>query len=97
VSGANRYVDGGDGGDAYTYAPPEVDAVVDRPAQVTVEAIESGPVRARLLVTARYELPVRAVGDERACTRRAAEVVPVDLRTTLELRTGERFLRVHTE
>ena len=32
VEGANRYVDGGDGGDTYNYSPPAVDTVVDRPA-----------------------------------------------------------------
>ena len=36
-----------------------------------------------------------AVGDERSCARRSDETVRVDVVTTLELRAGERFLRVH--
>ena len=97
VTGANRYVDGGDGGDTYNYSPPTVDTVVDRPESVDVEATESGPVRARLVVTARYRLPACAVGDERSCERRGDDDIDVDIRTTLELRTGERFLRVRVE
>ena len=97
VTGANRYVDGGDGGDTYNYSPPTVDTVVDRPESVDVEATESGPVRARLVVTARYRLPACAVGDERSCERRGDDDIDVDIRTTLELRTRERFLRVRAE
>jgi alpha-mannosidase len=97
VAGANRYVDGGDGGDTYNYSPPTVDTIVDEPESVAVTVTESGPVRARLVVTARYRIPERAVGDERACSRRDDDTVVVEIRTTLELRTGERFLRVRTE
>ncbi len=97
VGGLNRYVDGGDGGDTYNYSPPAVDTLVDRPESVTVSVTESGPVRARLVVTTRYLLPPRAIGDERSCSARRDERVPLDVVTTLELRTGERFLRVHVE
>jgi mannosylglycerate hydrolase len=97
ITGANRYVDGGDGGDTYNYSPPAIDTVVDRPISVDVAVAESGPVRARTVVTARYLLPARAEGDERSCARRVDETVATDVRTTLELRTGERFLRVRVE
>jgi alpha-mannosidase len=97
VEGANRYVDSGDGGDTYNFSPPDDDVVVDRPVQVRVRATESGPVRGRLEIAALYQIPRAAVGDERSCSRRTAETVPIELRTTLELRTGERFLRVHVE
>ena len=97
VEGANRYVDGGDGGDTYNYSPPGRDAVIDHPESVDVEVIETGPVRAQLLVTARYRLPAHAIGDERYCTQRSDGTVSVDIRTTLELRTGEQFLRVRVE
>ncbi len=73
VRGANRYVDGGDGGDTYNYSPPAVDTIVDRPESVAVTVDESGPVRARLTITASYSLPTHAVGDERSCTRRSAD------------------------
>jgi alpha-mannosidase len=97
VAGANRYVDSGDGGDTYSFSPPRHDVVVDRPVQVRVRATESGPVRGRLEIAAVYEIPRAAVGDERSCSRRTAETVPIELRTTIELRAGERFLRVHVE
>jgi alpha-mannosidase len=97
VSGANRYVDGGDGGDTYNYSPPDDDTIFDAPESVSVEPTESGPARARLVVTSRYRLPTHAIGDERSCSRRSDATLPADVRTTLELRTGERFLRVRTE
>jgi mannosylglycerate hydrolase len=97
LPGLNRYVDGGDGGDTYNYSPPAVDTVVEQPESVEVTVTESGPVRARLVVIATYSLPAHAVGDERACSTRSAEQVPIDVVTTYELRTDERFLRVHVE
>jgi alpha-mannosidase len=97
IVGANRYVDGGDGGDTYNFSPPDLDRVVDRPESVCVAVVEAGPVRARLAVSARYRLPTHAIGDQRSCARRSDDAVPVDIRTVLELRTGERFLRVRVE
>ncbi|MEX2100363.1 MAG: glycoside hydrolase family 38 C-terminal domain-containing protein [Acidimicrobiia bacterium] len=97
VEGANRYVDGGDGGDTYNYSPPTRDTIVDMPESVRVEVVERGPVRARLLVVAGFRWPARAIGDERSCSQRSDSTVDVEIRTTLELRTGERFLRVRVE
>jgi alpha-mannosidase len=97
AAGLNRYVDGGDGGDTYNYSPPTIDTVVDRPESVAVTATESGPVRARLVVRATYALPAHAIGDERSCRARSDERQAVEVETTLELRTGERFVRVHVE
>jgi hypothetical protein len=97
VTGANRLVDGGDGGDTYNYSPPAEDTIIDRPVAVQVEPTEHGPVRARLVVTSAYDLPHHAIGDERSCSRRSDETERIEVRTTLELRAGERFLRVHAE
>jgi alpha-mannosidase len=97
VAGGNRYVDGGDGGDTYNYSPPAVDATVDAPQSVTVEITESGPVRARIAVTAAYRLPSHAIGNERSCARRSDDSVDLAIRTTYELRAGERFLRVRAD
>jgi alpha-mannosidase len=44
-----------------------------------------------------YRWPRRAIGDERRCTRRSDEQILTEVTTTLELRVGEPFLRVHTE
>jgi len=96
VGGLGRLVDGGDGGDTYNYSPPDDDTLVDRPEQVEVTALESGPVRAQVRIDATYSWPKHAIGDEGSCSRRAEDPVPVTVHTTLELRAGERFLRVHT-
>jgi len=97
LSGCGRIVDDGDGGDTYNYSPPASDVVVERPDTVRVETVESGPVRARVSVVSDYTVPVEAVGDERACTRRSDETATLRILTILELRAGERFLRVAHE
>jgi alpha-mannosidase len=97
ITGANRYVDGGDGGDTYNYSPPAVDHVVDRPDSVTIDVLEPGPVRARILVTATYHVPSHAIGDEHACSARSDDALEVTVRTTLELRADERFVRVRVD
>jgi alpha-mannosidase len=97
VTGANRLVDGGDGGDTYNYSPPAIDVIVDRPSAVRVAVTETGPVRARIEVDATYALPRHAIGDERSCERRSEATESVEVHTVLELRPGERFLRVHAE
>ena len=97
VEGCGRLVDGGDGGDTYNYSPPDDDLIVDRPDAVRVRAAETGPVRARVIIDADYSWPAFAVGDVRLCTSRSEETVRATVRTTLELRAGERFLRVTHE
>ena len=97
VSGLGRLIDGGDGGDTYNYSPPATDRLIDTPDAVRVTTIERGPVRARVRVESDYSWPARAYGDERSCSARSDEVVAVTVTTTLELRTGERFLRVAHE
>ena len=97
IAGCNRLVDGGDGGDTYNYSPPDRDLIVDGPEQVRVEVVEGGPVRARAVVTATYRWPAHAIGNAFRCTERSTETVLVTAITTLELRTEERFVRVHVE
>jgi len=97
IAGLGRLVDGGDGGDTYNYSPPLTDTVIDRPETVTTTILDAGPVRARVLVESTYRWPTHAPGDAATCERRSEETADVHVRTTLELRTGERFLRVHTE
>ena len=97
ATGLGRLVDGGDGGDTYNYSPPATDRIVDTPDAVRVTALESGPVRARVQIDADYTWPAGAHGNERSCDARSDETVPVTVTTTLELRTGERFLRVAHE
>jgi hypothetical protein len=94
VDGLGRLVDGGDGGDTYNYSAPDRDRIVDRPDDVAVTMLESGPARARVRIDAIYTVPARANGDHRRCTSRSDETVPMRVRTTLERRVGEPFLRV---
>jgi alpha-mannosidase len=48
-------------------------------------------------IDATYRWPSHAIGDFRACSARNDDMVAVTVHTTLELRTGERFLRVTHE
>lgn len=90
VTGLGRLVDGGDVGDTYNWCPPDHDAVVDRPTSVTVEVTERGPLRGRLVVRATHGWPTHADGGARV------GLVEVDVVTTLELRAGERLVRLTT-
>ena len=90
TSGLGRLVDDGDAGDTYNYSPPAGDQVVDDPGAVTVRVLESGPLRAAVEVRASYDWPERIADDER--TGSVTHVV----RTRLEVRADERFVRVTT-
>ena len=90
LAGLGRLVDDGDVGDTYNYCPPDTDVVVDRPAEVRVDVLDDGPVRGRLQITSTYRWPHRADGSARSGERE------VDVTTTVELRAGERFVRVTT-
>ncbi len=78
--GLDRLVDGGDAGDTYNYSPPPGDTLVDHPSAVNVDAVESGPLRAALEVTRTY-----------GWSEQSVTVV-----TRLELRAGERLVRITT-
>jgi len=96
VTGYGRLVDGGDAGDTYNWCPPEHDVVVDRPARVSVLPGEPGPMRASIVVEVDLVLPERATPRDDGTWERSGEVVQ-PVRTTLELRAGEPFVRVRTE
>jgi alpha-mannosidase len=90
--GFDRLVDEGDHGDTYNYSPPDHDSVVERPDEVTIEAIETGPMRARIEIRRHFTWPERI--DDAARARVGSEAVEVT--TVLELQAGEDFVRVHT-
>ncbi len=79
LEGVGRIVRGFDVGDSYNYAPPADDVLVDRPESVRVESLESGPVRASLVVRRTYTWPPDHV---------------VEVETHVELRAGEPFVRL---
>jgi len=96
AGGLNRHVDGGDGGDTYTWCPPAADTVVEVPRAVTVAVEESGPLRGRVAIAATYDWPVSADGDERACTQRSATTTAVTVRTVVALGAGDPVVAVDT-
>jgi hypothetical protein len=97
IAGLGRIVESGDGGDTYNYSPPAADQIVDSPISVRVHVEETGPVFARCIIEADYLWPTHAVGDERSCSERSTSLAQHTVATTLELRVGERFLRVTHE
>jgi hypothetical protein len=88
-AGLGRLVDGGDAGDTYNYCPAADDLIVDTPTHVTTTVIESGPLRARLRIDARYEWPERV---DDAGGRVGSRDVAVT--TVLELRSGSPLVHV---
>ncbi|GAB7106737.1 hypothetical protein JCM4814A_50510 [Streptomyces phaeofaciens JCM 4814] len=91
--GVGRLVDGGDRGDSYNYAPPAQDVLVSEPTRITVERLESGPLRARLRVTRVYAWPTGLSGDRDLRDDRTA---PTPVETVVEVRAGEPFVRIST-
>ena len=89
-AGLGRLVDGGDCGDTYNWCPPADDTVVHAPGSVDVAVLERGPLRARVLVVARYRWPAGREGLD----RRTAATVDNTVHALLELRAGERAVRV---
>ncbi len=91
TTGLGRLVDGGDEGDTYNYSPPAFDSVVDWPDSCTVMAVEHGPLRGALLMTARYHWPECIEDGERIRGR------DVTVETLIELHAGDRLARVTVE
>ena len=91
LTGVGRIVEGGDFGDSYNYGPPASDVIVERPSAVSVSADLAGPVRGRLAVVRSYPWPSGVEADGSA---RTAETVETEVRTEVELRAGEPFVRV---
>jgi hypothetical protein len=88
AAGLGRLVDSGDAGDTYNYSPADPDHLVDSPSRVLVELLESGPLRGRLALTRWFDWPTRLGAGAREVT--------VEIRTVLEVRAGERLVRVTT-
>ena len=90
--GFGRLVESGDHGDSYNYSPPPTDSTVDAPDALSVTISERGPVRTRVEIAATYTWPER-VDDT---TRARVGAVPAAVRTELELRADEPYVRVRT-
>jgi hypothetical protein len=96
ATGLNRYVEGGDGGDTYTWCPPAVDTIIDRPGSVALRVDEAGPLRGRVTITAVYEWPVHAEGDDQACSGRSATKTTGTMVTAVSLTAGDPVVAVET-
>jgi len=93
-TGLNRFVDGGDVGDLYTYCPPEHDTLISQPLEPPkIELISSGPVLAVLRVTGRWSLP-SACATNRA--ERNSRVTTCQIVSEIALIPGVRRIDIHT-
>jgi mannosylglycerate hydrolase len=106
--GLNRFVDGGDVGDLYTYCPPAQDSLISAPIEPPkIELVSDGPVHAILRIRGRWALPT-------SCTPSRAErssrtticgitsevtLIPglrrIDIHTSVENLVKDHRLRVH--
>jgi alpha-mannosidase len=92
VAGYGTLVDGGDLGDSYNYSPPLQDSLVDTPAAVEVQVLESGPVRCRARITTTFLWPDHVDG---ASQGRVGEH-RVEVETVVEVQAEEPIVRVAT-
>lgn len=92
LRGVGRLVDEGDRGDSYNYGPLAKTAPLDTPAAVDVRLLADGPLRGGVEVERRYDVP-RAV-DPVDRDRRTEETEPLVVRTLVEVRAREPFVRL---
>src|SRR5205823_3873513 len=93
-TGLNRFVDGGDVGDLYTYCPPEHDTLISQPQEPPkIELVSSGPVRAALRVTGRWSLPSACAANR---TERSSRVNMYQITSEITLIPGVRRIDIHT-
>lgn len=92
-SGLNRFADGGDRGDVYTFCRPEEDRLIAAPAQRPDIRVEVGPARQTLHIGLLYRLPAGLAADRRS---RAAELVELPIQTGVSLSPGLRRVDIHT-
>jgi len=105
--GLNRFEDGGEGGDEYTYNPPERDEIVRNPSgSVRVAVTEAGPVRWTLEVSQTYSLPSKLTDDRRSRSKVLVDcaivsrvrlypgVSRVEIETTVDNQSEDHRLRV---
>jgi len=94
LSGLNRFVDGGDRGDEYTYTPPERDLIVDRPDARPVISRRTGNLGAVVEIRQTYRLPQAL--DDQDRSRRSDRWVEVPIKTSVSLTPGARRVEFET-
>lgn len=90
----NRFVDGGDVGDLYTYCPPQHDTLISQPQEAPkIEVVSSEPVRAILRVSGRWLLPTACSASR---SERSARMVACSIVSEISLASGVRRVDIHT-
>ncbi len=93
--GLNRFVDGGDRGDEYTYSRPRRDEIIGRPAQpASIRVLENGPARWTLEVRQTYALPARLTPDRHG---RSPQRVGCEITSRISLYPGVPRVEIETE
>src|SRR6266516_4730505 len=93
-TGLNRFVDGGDVGDLYTYCPPANDTLISQPLEPPkIDLVSSGPVRAVLRVSRRWLLPSAVSADR---TERSSRTTACQIVSDISLTPGVRRVDIHT-
>ncbi len=90
--GLNRFVDGGDAGDEYNYAPPAADRLTA--ARLKGVSLRRGPVCQTLTLDLELPTPAALAPDRKS---RARETVPTRIISTVSLARGIPRLDIHTE
>jgi mannosylglycerate hydrolase len=84
--GLNRFVDGGDRGDTFTYCPPERDTVIDIAANTPIAIYRRvSEVEQSITYLEIYRIPRKLTADRRARLPLAAQFVPISISTTLTI------------
>lgn len=93
-TGLNRFVDGGDVGDLYTYCPPASDTLIGSPVEPPrIELLHAGPVRATLRVSNRLSLPGSCSANR---AERSARHVSCPITSEISLAPGVRRIDITT-
>ena len=93
-TGLNRFVDGGDVGDLYTYCPPQDDRLISQPLEPPrIELVSAGPARATLRISGLWLLPA-ACNESRS--GRSEESVSCAISSEVTLIPGMRRIDIQT-
>jgi mannosylglycerate hydrolase len=93
-SGLNRFIDGGDIGDLYTYCPPEHDTLISAPLEAPkVELVSSDSVQAILRISGRWSLPVSCAVSR---AERSTRSTTCSIVSEVSLTPGVRRIDIHT-
>ncbi len=88
-TGLNRYVDGGDSGDAFNYCSPPRDTIIDIATNTPIYVERAiGPIDQSLTFLQIYRIPRELTPSRDARLPLAAQFVPISIMTTVQLVRG---------